>query len=267
MTGSKLKSPPFSEKKPKVYNRVKSTKEIDNLRMSGRILAEILQSVSKMAVPGVTGKEIDRFAGDLARKAKAKCVFNGYNGYPANICISTNAIVNHGIPDDTAFKKGDVISFDFGISYNGMITDSALTRVIGEAPSGDKKRLLEATEDSLYAGLEEIEANCRVGDISFAISEVLNQARLGIVEELVGHGVGHMIHEQPDIPNKGRAGLGPTLKKGMTIAVEPITTLGSGAVEFDKDGWTIRTADNTLSAQFEHTVLVTEDGCEILTKL
>ncbi len=250
-----------------MYNRVKSPKEIDNLRVSGRILAEILQSVREIATPGVTGKEVDRFVLSEANKAKAKCVFNGYNGYPANICISNNEIVNHGIPDDKPFKKGDVISFDFGIGYNGMITDSAITIVIGESPSGDKKRLVEATETSLYAGLEEVEANCRVGDIGFAIAQVLNQAKLGIVQELVGHGVGHMIHESPDIPNDSQAGAGPLLKKGMTIAIEPITTLGSGAATFDKDGWTIRTADNTLSAQFEHTVLVTDDGCEILTKI
>ena len=250
-----------------MYNRVKTTNEIENLRASGHILAEILQGIKQVAKEGVTGKEIDAFVLKEAQKANAKCVFNGYNGYPANICISNNEIVNHGIPDDKPFKKGDVISFDFGVSYNGMITDSAITIVISEMPAGDKKRLVEATESSLYAGLEQIEANCRIGDIGFAISQVLNQAKLGIVQELVGHGVGHMIHEQPDIPNYGRAGSGPLLKKGMTIAVEPITTLGSGAISFDKDGWTIRSADNTLSAQFEHTVLVTDDGCEILTKL
>lgn len=250
-----------------MYNRVKTTKEIDNLRVSGQILAEILQGISRNAKEGTTGKEIDAFVLAEATKAKAKCVFNGYNGYPANICISNNEIVNHGIPDATPFKKGDVISFDFGISYNGMITDSAITLVISEEATGDKKRLVEATESSLYAGLEQVEANCRVGDIGAAISQVLNQARLGVVQELVGHGVGHTIHEQPDIPNYGRAGSGPLLKKGMTIAVEPITTLGSGAISFDDDGWTIRSADNTLSAQFEHTVLVTDDGCEILTKI
>lgn len=250
-----------------MYNRVKTAKEIDNLRASGQILAEILQEIRRIAEEGVTGKEIDKFVFDKATKANAKCVFNSYNGYPANICISNNEVVNHGIPDDKPFNKGDVISFDFGISYNGMITDSAITLVISEEPKGNKKRLVEATESSLYAGLEQVEANCRVGDIGFAIAQVLNQARLGIVQELVGHGVGHTIHEQPDIPNYGRAGSGPLLKKGMTIAVEPITTLGSGAINFDEDGWTIRSADNTLSSQFEHTVLVTEDGCEILTKL
>ncbi len=250
-----------------MYNRVKTAKEIDNLRDSGRILAEILAGVREAAQPGATGKDIDRLVATQAGKAKAKCVFNGYNGYPANICISNNEVVNHGIPDNKQFKQGDVISFDFGVSFGGMITDSAVTIVIGEAPSGDKKRLLEVTEGSLYDGLEQVRAGCRVGDISAAIGGTIEKFGLGVVKELVGHGVGHMIHEQPDIPNYGRTNTGPVLKKGMTIAVEPITTLGSGAVEFDKDGWTIRTADNTLSAQFEHTVLVTEDGCEILTTL
>ncbi len=251
-----------------MYTQVKTAKEIDNMRASGQILAEILEGVRGIANVGVTGKKVDDFVYAQATKAKVTCVFKGYNGYPANICISTNDVVNHGIPDNKPFKKGDVISFDFGVSYNGMITDSAITVVIGGEASGDKKRLVEATEASLYAGLEQVEANCRIGDIGFAISQVLAQAGLGIVQELVGHGVGHMIHELPDVPNYGKAGSGPLLKKGMTIAVEPITTLGNGTVTFDdKDGWTIRTADKSLSAQFEHTVLVTNDGCEILTKL
>lgn len=251
-----------------MYSRVKSAKEIENMRASGRILAEILEYVQEMAQPGVTGVEIDEFVAKQAYKANAKCVFNGYNGYPANICISPNEVVNHGIPNTKPFRQGDVISFDFGIGYNGMITDSAITLVVGEEPNGDKKRLLEITEGSLYDGLEQVEANCRVGDISAAIGKTLEYFGLGIVKELVGHGVGHAIHEQPDIPNYGRANTGPILKKGMTIAVEPITTLGNGEVTFDtKDGWTIRSADKTLSAQFEHTVLVTNDGCEILTKV
>lgn len=251
-----------------MYSRVKTAKEIDNMRASGRILAEILEGVQAMAQVGVTGKEIDAYVAKQAKASHAICVFNGYNGYPANICISNNDVVNHGIPDNIPFQKGDVISFDFGVGYNGMITDSAVTMAIGEEPTGDKKKLLEVTEGSLYDGLEQVEAGCRVGDISAAIGKTIEDFGLGVVKDLVGHGVGHAIHEQPDIPNYGRANTGPILKKGMTIAVEPITTLGNGKVTFDaKDGWTIRSADGTLSAQFEHTVLVTDDGCEILTKI
>lgn len=250
-----------------MYTRVKTAKEIENMRASGHILAEILQTVKDFAREGVTGLEVDALVLKQALQANARCSFKGYNGYPAHVCISTNDVVNHGIPDNTAFKKGDVISFDFGIVYNGMITDSAITVVISEEPRGDKKRLVEVTEASLYAGLEQIEANCRVGDISAMIARTLEEAKLGIVKNLVGHGVGHMLHEEPDIPNYGRAGTGPTLKKGMTIAVEPITTLGGDEIEFGADGWNIRTSDGSLSAQFEHTVLVTDDGCEILTKL
>jgi len=250
-----------------MFTRVKTAKEIINMRASGQILAEILEEVRAMADEGVTGQEIDDFVLKKASLAGARCSFKGYNGYPAHICISINDVINHGIPGSKPLKKGDVATFDFGITYNGMITDSALTMIVGEEPSGDKKRLCEATETALYAGLEEIDADDHIGDVSAAIQGVLEQAGLGIVRELVGHGVGHVVHEQPDVPNYGRAGSGPLLKKGMTLAIEPIATLGDGTMTVDDDGWTIRSRDGSLAAQFEHTILVTDDGCEILTKL
>jgi methionyl aminopeptidase len=148
-----------------------------------------------------------------------------------------------------------------------MITDSAFTMVIDEEPKGDVKRLIEATEASLYAGLEEIDAGDHIGDISEGVQAVLEQAHLGIIRELVGHGIGHDVHEMPDIPNYGKNGTGPTLKKHMSIAVEPMATLGSNQITTDNDGWTIRTVDGSIAAHFEHTVLVLEDGCEILTSL
>lgn len=237
------------------------------MRASGRILAEILEEVRTQAKEGLTGKEIDDLVLKKALNAGARCAFKGYNGYQGHICISINDEVVHGIPHKKPFKKGNVVSFDFGITYQGMITDGAFTVVIGEQPWGDKKRLLEATETSLYAGLEEVDAGDHIGDIGAAISAVLEQAGLGVFEELVGHGVGHQVHEQPDIPNYGRAGVGPILKKGMTIAIEPMASLGGIAIKTDADNWTIRTADGSLAAHFEHTVLVTDDGCEILTKL
>lgn len=250
-----------------MFTRVKSAAEIENLRKSGRILAEILQGVREVVKPGVTGLDIDAFVASEAEGVKAKCAFAGYNGFPANICISNNDEVVHGIPNDKPFEKGDVVTFDFGISFGGMITDSAFTMVVGEEPTGDKKRLIEATEDALYRGLEEIETGIKVGDIGSAIGTVLDDAGLGIVRDLVGHGVGHQVHEQPDIPNYGRAGRGPKLKKNMSLAIEPIATLGDYHVKIDDDGWTIRTVDGSLAAQFEHTILVLDDGCEILTKL
>lgn len=250
-----------------MYTRVKSAKEIENMRTSGRILAEILESIKDEAREGVTGKDIDDFVLKMTSLAGARCAFKGYNGFPGHICISINDEIVHGIPNDRPFKKGDVVSFDFGITYGGMITDSAFTMVIDEEMSGDKKRLIEATEASLYAGLEEIDADDYMGDIGAAIEGVLRQAKLGIIEELVGHGVGHAVHEEPDIPNYGKMGTGPIMKKGMTLAIEPMATLGGNKIKTDDDGWTIRTADGSLAAHFEHTILVTEDGCEILTKL
>src|SRR3990167_4030889 len=239
-----------------MFTRVKSTSEIENLRKSGRISAEILQGVREVAKPGVTGLDVDAFVASEADGVKATCAFAGYNGFPGNICISNNDEVVHGIPNGKPFKKGDVMTFDFGINYGGMITDSAFTMVIGEEPSGDKKRLIETTEAALYRGLESIEAGGRVGDIGAAIGTVLDDAGLGIVRELVGHGVVHSVHEQPDIPNYGRVGHGSILKKNMSLAIEPIVTLGDYKVKIDEDGWTIRTVDGSLAAQFEHTILV-----------
>lgn len=250
-----------------MFTRVKTNSEIDNIRKSGRILAEILQGVREVAKPGVTGLDVDAFVESQAEGVKAKCAFAGYNGFPNNICISVNDEVVHGIPTDVPFKKGDVVTFDFGINFGGMITDSAFTMVIGEQPTGDKKRLIETTEAALYRGLEAIEAGGRIGDIGSAIGTVLDDAGLGIVRDLVGHGVGHNVHEEPDIPNYGRPNQGCILKKNMTLAIEPIATLGDYNIKVDDDGWTVRTADGSLAAQFEHTILVLDDGCEILTKL
>ncbi len=250
-----------------MFTRVKTADEIENLRKSGRILAEILQGVREIAKPGVSGLDIDAFVASEAEGVHAGCAFKGYNGFPGNICISTNDEVVHGIPTDRPFEKGDVVKFDFGINFGGMITDAAFTMVIGEQPTGDKKRLLESTEAALYRGLEEIQAGVHVGDISAAVESALKDTGLGIVRDLVGHGVGHQVHEQPDIPNYGRAGRGPILKKHMSLAIEPIITLGDYNVKVDADGWTMRTVDGSLAAQFEHTILVLDDGCEILTKL
>ena len=250
-----------------MYTRVKTAKEIENMRISGRILAEVLEGIKDEAHEGVSGKDIDEYVLKMTSIAGGKSAFKGYNGFPGHICISVNDEIVHGIPNDTPFKKGDVVSFDFGVSYKGMITDSAFTIVIDEQPTGDKKRLIEATEASLYAGLEEIDAGDHMGDIGFNIEQVLRQANLGIIEELVGHGVGHAVHEEPDIPNYGKMGTGPIMKKGMTLAIEPMATLGGKEIKMDADGWTIRTADGSLAAHFEHTILVTDDGCEILTAI
>jgi methionyl aminopeptidase len=167
------------------------------------------------------------------------------------------------------FIDGDIVNFDFGVTYEGMVTDAGISVSIGGPEKADKagKRLLEGTERALYAGLDQVRDGARVGDISAAVEAVLRSYNLGIVRELVGHGVGHELHEDPEIPNYGRAGTGPVLKAGMTIAVEPITTLGDHRIFQTRDGWTLMTQDGSRSAQFEHTVLVTKDGYEILTQL
>jgi methionyl aminopeptidase len=195
--------------------------------------------------------------------------FKGFEGYPDIICISTNNEVQHSIPNEHVFKDGDIVNFDFGVTYDGMVTDAGVSVSIGGLNKADAagKRLLEGTERALYAGLQQVKDGCRVGDISAAVEAVLRAHDLGIVRELVGHGVGHELHEDPEIPNYGRAGAGPILKAGMTIAIEPITTLGDYHIFQTRDGWTLLTQDGSRSAQFEHTALVTKDGCEILTQL
>ncbi len=247
-----------------MFTRVKTAEEITNMRESGRMLAAILKQIPERAVPGATGKQIADFCKKELKAFGAKAPFLGYGGFPDVICISPNDVVVHGIPNDAPFKDGDVVGFDFGVDYKGMITDSAFTMVVG-ASTKTKKRLLKETERSLYAGIEQVKDGVRTGDIAAGVQKVLEAANLGIVRDLVGHGVGHSVHEDPNIPNYGMAGTGSALKAGMTIAIEPMATLGDYHVKIDKDGWTIRTVDGSLAAHFEHTVLITDDGYEILT--
>ncbi len=246
----------------------KTEAEINAMREGGRILAEILNGVRAIAKPGVSEKEVDAWveAEIKARGAIATYKTNEVN-FPAAICISTNDQIVHSIPTDYVFQTGDVVGFDLVIEYKGMKTDSAFTMVIGDAPSSAQKHLLRATEQSLYAGIDAIKGPVRVGDISAAIEAVLKSAKLGIIRELVGHGVGHEMHEAPEVPNYGRKGTGPLLSPGDTIAIEPMATLGGEKIVQEADGWTLSTRDGSLAAHFEHTVLITEDGAEVLTQL
>lgn len=249
---------------------IKSTTEIAAMRESGRMLATVLAAMREQAKPGMTPKDMSAIAQEELNKLGGEPAFKGVYGpppFPDIICISVNQQVQHSIPSNVPFKAGDVVNFDFGVRYKGMITDGGISVCIGGQPSSDAKRLLDGTERALEAGIAEVRDGCHVGDISAAIERVLTQYRLGIVRELVGHGVGYELHESPDIPNYGHAGRGPVLKAGMTIAIEPITTLGRYEIEQLHDGWTLVTRDGSWSAQFEHTVLVTKDGAEILTKL
>ena len=249
-----------------MFTRVKTETEIANMRTSGKMLATILGVMRERAVAGISERELAAIAAEELKKLGGKPPFLGYQGFPSVICISTNEKVVHGIPSDYVLRDGDIVSFDFGVDYKGMITDSAFTMAIGHVPNKVKK-LISTTEHSMYTGIETLHDGVRVGDIGAAVESILEPAGYGIVRELVGHGVGHNLHEEPDIPNYGMAGTGPVLKAGMTIAIEPMANLGTQHVAVDPDGWTIRTVDGTLSAHFEHTILITEKGYEILTTL
>lgn len=247
--------------------QLKTPDEIQAMREGGRMLALVLQYLKANVRAGMTPKQASAMAGEELERLGGKPAFRGFEGFPDIICISNNNEVQHSIPSDVAFKDGDIVNFDFGVLHGGLVTDAGLTVCIGGEPDKAGARLLEGTERALYAGIEQVRAGARVGDISSAIEAVLKSYSLGIVRELVGHGVGHELHESPEIPNYGRASTGPTLKAGMTIAVEPITTLGDHRIFQAHDGWTLLTVDGSRSAQFEHTILVTETGYEILTEV
>ena len=238
---------------------IKSNEEIELLRIAG----EITGSTHNYLKPFI--KELDKLAEDYILKRGATPSFKGYDGFPGTVCASINNEVVHGIPSGRTLKEGDIISLDIGACYKGYHGDSAWTYAVGEI-SEDKKYLLEHTEKSLFKGLAAIHDGCHVGDIGYAVSKYAKEHNLGVVRELVGHGVGSDVHEEPDVPNYGSRGCGPVLKEGMVIAVEPMLNLGTRKVYMLEDGWTIITADNKPSAHFEHTVLVTKDGYEILTR-
>jgi methionyl aminopeptidase len=252
---------------------IKTEDEIEAMRKSGQILAAVLERMRKESAPGLTPKDMSKIAKQELLRLGGQPVFLGYHGrpgaqdYPDIICISVNNEVQHAIPSNRPFGAGDVVNFDFGVRYEGMVTDAGISVCIGGSQylKPDTKRLLEGTERALYSGIDRVKDGCRVGDISAVIERTLKEYKLGIVRELVGHGVGHELHEDPEVPNYGRASTGPVLRTGMTIAIEPITTLGGPDIVETHDGWTLLTADGSWSAQFEHTVLVTKDGHEILT--
>lgn len=246
----------------------KTQEQIDAMREGGKLLATIYDGLKKQVGAGVTELELDAW---VAREIKALGAIATYKtsevNFPNVICISTNDEIVHGIPTEYALEKGDLVSFDLVITYKEMKTDAAFTMVVDEKPTGVKKHLLSATERSLYAGVDVIKGPVRTGDIGAAVEDVLAAAKLGIVRDLVGHGVGQEMHMAPDIPNYGRKGSGVLLQPGDTIAIEPMATLGGEKIRTDADGWTILTRDGSLSAHFEHTVLITETGAEILTTL
>jgi methionyl aminopeptidase len=250
-----------------MMSSVKTESEIAALRESGRMLATVLELMRTKATAGLTPKDMSAIAQKELKKLGGEAPFKGFYGYPDIICISVNNQVQHAIPNDRPFESGDIVNFDFGVQYKGMITDAGITVAIDGKTTPDTARLLKGTERALLDALTVVRAGCHVGDISAAIERTLRKYKLGIVRELVGHGVGNELHEDPEIPNYGKAGTGPVLKAGMTIAIEPITTLGNPAIYEAPDHWTLMTVDQSWAAQFEHTVLVTSTGCEVLTSL
>ncbi|MGY4893083.1 MAG: type I methionyl aminopeptidase [Candidatus Saccharimonadota bacterium] len=246
----------------------KTPAEIQAMREGGKILATIFEGLKQQIKPGVSELELDAWVdAEIKRRGAIATYKTDEVNFPAAICISTNEQIVHSIPSDYVLQEGDVVSCDLVITYKGMKTDSAFTTVVGGKPNGAQKHLIKATEQSLYAGIDAIKGPVRIGDISAAIEKVLKDAKLGIIRELVGHGIGHEMHDGIEIPNYGKKGTMGLLTPGDTIAIEPMATLGGEKIIQEDDGWTISTRDGSLAAHFEHTVLITEDGAEILTRL
>lgn len=248
-----------------MYTKIKTKDEIKNMRIAGKICAETLLALKNYVKPGVNTKELADIARSRLEAKGGSPAFLGYQEFPDVICISVNDEVVHGIPKkQKVIQPGDIVSFDLGVIYGGMIVDNAISVIVD--PADDKQKLLlETTKKSLEAGVSILKDGCMTGDIGYVVEKVLNSKGLGIVRDLVGHGVGHTIHEEPNIPNYGKAGSGFKLKAGMTIAIEPMATLGGENILIDRDKWTVKTTDKSLSAHFEQTVLIKKDGYEILT--
>lgn len=251
---------------------IKSKSEIETMKECGKILAEILQLLVEKVKPGIYGDELEEIANIEIKKRNVIPSFKNYrmseNSAPflASICVSINNEIVHGFPFGKLIKDGDIVSIDLGIKYKGLHTDSALSVGVGKI-SEQADKLIKITRESLYKGIEQIKPKNRLGDVGFAIQNYVEENGFSVVRNLVGHGVGRSIHEAPEVPNFGEKGMGLKLYPGMTLAVEPMINAGDYRIKCDPDGWTIRTFDGKLSAHFEHTVAVTENGCEILTKL
>jgi methionyl aminopeptidase len=242
----------------------RSAGEIERLARVNELVAQVLAELKGTVAPGVTTAELDALAERRLREAGAEPAFKGYHGYPATICASVNEQVVHGIPSKRPLKDGDIVSIDMGAKLDGFFGDSAVTVGVGTI-DGDAARLLEVTEASLYKAIDVVKPGARVSDIGAAVQGYVEKHGFSIVREFVGHGIGTKLHEEPQIPNYGVAGRGPRLSEGMVLAIEPMVNFGKPAVKVLGDGWTAVTKDGSLSAHFEHTVVVTADGCRILT--
>lgn len=244
----------------------KTEREIDIMRKAGRIVALTHEELKKHLKPGITTKELDSIAEDFIRRQGAIPSFKGYGGFPGSICTSVNHVLVHGIPGPQKLENGDIISLDIGACYKGYHGDSAWTYQVGEI-SEDTKKLMVVTEQALYEGLKMAKPGNRLSDISHAIESYVKQFGYSIVEEFVGHGIGQRLHEDPPIPNYGLPGHGPILKKGMTLAIEPMVNQGKRHVRVLSDNWTVVTVDGSRCAHYEHTIVITDEGYEILTQV
>jgi methionyl aminopeptidase len=245
---------------------IKSDKEIAIMRQAGRTVAIVLEILKSQVRPGINTEELDVIAASELEKLGAIPSFKGYRGYPANLCVSVNDEIVHGIPGKRILLDGDIVSLDFGAIIDGFQGDAALTVGVGNI-SLQAKQLIETTEGALYAGINAAHAGKRLGDISYAIQDYVESRGYSVVREYTGHGIGRNMHEDPQIPNFGIPGQGTVLKKGMTLALEPMVNIGDWRTRVDDNHWTVLTIDGSLSAHFEHTIAITKDGFEVLTAL
>ncbi|RLQ94493.1 type I methionyl aminopeptidase [Falsibacillus albus] len=245
---------------------LKSPREIENMRRSGVLLATIHQEIAKLIKPGITTMEIDRFVEGFLKKHGATPEQKGYKGYEFATCASINDEVCHGFPRKTPLNNGDIVTIDMVVNLNGALSDSAWSYAVGDVDS-KTEQLLKVTEESLYKGIEQSVEGNRIGDIGHAIQTYVEGEGFSVVRRFIGHGIGSTIHEKPEVPHFGVAGRGSRLREGMVFTIEPMVNIGDFEVKMDDNGWTARTEDGSLSAQFEHTIAVTKDGPVILTRL
>ena len=243
---------------------LKSNEEIECLRESNQIVATILNELKGIVEPGITTLELDAYAEKRIKQMHGKAAFKGYRNFPANLCVSINEQIVHGIPGSRKIMEGDIVSIDLGVILNGFYGDAAITVPVGQI-SEEATRLLNVTEESLYRGIEMACAGGRLYDISHAIQTCVEGQGFSVVKDFVGHGIGRALHEEPQVPNFGRPNRGVQLKKGMVMALEPMVNAGTWRIRVEPDGWTAVTLDGKLSAHFEHTIVITEDGPDILT--
>ncbi len=243
---------------------LKSPEEVDKIRRAGRIVADVLQELKKQVKPGMTTLDLDQMAEEGIRKRGGQPAFKGYRGFPATLCASVNNEIVHGIPSKRTLQEGDIIGLDLGAIVDGYYGDAAITVAVG-AIRPEVQRLVQVTEESLYQGIEQMKVGNRLSDVSHAVQTHVEAAGYSVVKDFVGHGIGQALHEEPQLPNFGKPGQGPRLRTGMVLAIEPMVNMGKDGVRVLSDHWTAVTEDGSLSAHFEHTVAITEEGPVILT--